>query len=168
MGTLIEGEEVSNLSLFPPQTRGVRNLPVSSRQREASTESIDRTGERASERASERARERDQHHHADTVVCTHTHLLVETDDDLLHSQRVGEERMLAGLTICRDTSLKFTYTHTHATLTCTHIHMPHTQHRRTQDVRRGRRYKRVRKYNTEPSIYAHACKLCRSAVAPLT
>ena len=25
VGTLIEGEEVSNLSLFPPQTRGVRN-----------------------------------------------------------------------------------------------------------------------------------------------
>ena len=30
MGTLIEGEEVSNLSVFPPQTRGVRNFQVSS------------------------------------------------------------------------------------------------------------------------------------------
>jgi hypothetical protein len=59
--------------------------------------------------------------------------------------------MLAGLTICRDTSLKFTYTHTHAKHTCTHIHMPQTQHRRTQDVQGAspRRYKHVPKYNTE-------------------
>jgi hypothetical protein len=59
--------------------------------------------------------------------------------------------MLAGLTICRYTSLKFTYTHTHATHTCTHIHVPQTQQRRTQDVPGAipRRYKHVRKYNTE-------------------